>query len=179
MQEVFERYTDSVWTLFLTQGAVMNKLGWVDDVVADISSLETMLEEGWTPYEHAKKLRETLGLKGKEIPGAVSALTINDILFHHAEPAAHQTNRQGTHIALYETISEYDHPALNQFKIQMYRHGGGSLHDSADQTLLWARGSSSEQILDNHLLKNTSSILPLIGQVASHCPWTHTNCWIE
>ena len=143
MQEVFERYTDSVWTLFLTQGAVMNKLGWVDDVVADISSLETMLKEGWTPYEHAKKLRETLGLKGKEIPGAVSALTINDILFHHAEPAAHQTNRQGTHIALYETISEYDHPALNQFKIQMYRHGGGSLHDSADQTLLWARGSSS------------------------------------
>lgn len=143
MQEVFDRYTNSVWTLFLTQGAVMNKLGWVDDVVADISSLETMLEEGWTPYEHAKKLRETLGLKGKEIPGAVSALTINDILFHHAEPAAHQTNRQGTHIALYETISEYNHPALNQFKIQMYRHGGGSLHDSADQTLLWARGSSS------------------------------------
>jgi hypothetical protein len=143
MQEVFKRYTNSVWTLFLTQGAVMNKLGWVDDVVADISSLETMLEEGWTPYQHAKKLRETLGLKGKEIPGAVSALTINDILFHHAEPAAHQTNRQGTHIALYETISEYDHPALNQFKIQMYRHGGGSLHDSADQTLLWARGSSS------------------------------------
>lgn len=143
MQEVFDRYTNSVWTLFLTQGAVMNKLGWVDDVVADISSLETMLEEGWTPYEHAKKLRDALGLKGKEIPGAVSALTINDILFHHAEPAAHQTNRQGTHIALYETISEYNHPALNQFKIQMYRHGGGSLHDSADQTLLWARGSSS------------------------------------
>ena len=64
--------------------------------------------------------------KGESIPEAISALTMNDILFHHAEPAAHQANRDGHLLELYKTISTQHHPALNEFKIQMYRYGGES-----------------------------------------------------
>lgn len=142
MEEVFSRYKASVWTLFLTQGAVLEKLGWLDKSLTKKWDLQGMLNPGWTPYEHAVQLRHQ-AKKGESIPGAISALTMNDILFHHAEPAAHQADRDGNLLELHKTISTQRHPGLNEFKMQMYRYGGESLHGSEDQRLLWARGSSS------------------------------------
>ena len=142
MEEVFSRYKSSVWTLFLTQGAVLKELGWLENDLAQAWNFKGMLDTGWSPYERANTLSKNVK-KGESIPGAISALTMNDILFHHAEPAAHQANRDGHLLELHKTISTQHHPALNEFKIQMYRYGGESLHDSEDQRLLWARGSSS------------------------------------
>jgi len=142
MEEVFYRYKSSVWTLFLTQGAVLKELGWLEKHLANTWDFSGMLDTGWSPYEHADTLRKKVK-KGDSIPGAISALTMNDILFHHAEPAAHQADRDGHLLELHRTISSQPHPALNEFKLQMYRYGGESLHGSDDQRLLWARGSSS------------------------------------
>ena len=122
--------------------AVLKELGWLENDLAQAWNFKGMLDTGWSPYERANTLSKNVK-KGESIPGAISALTMNDILFHHAEPAAHQANRDGHLLELHKTISTQHHPALNEFKIQMYRYGGESLHDSEDQRLLWARGSSS------------------------------------
>lgn len=142
MEEVFNRYKSSVWTLFLTQGAVLKEFGWLEENLAETWDFKGMLNTGWSPYERADTLRKNVK-KGDSIPGAISALTMNDILFHHAEPAAHQADRDGHLLELHKTISTQRHLALNEFKMQMYRYGGDSLHESEDQRLLWARGSSS------------------------------------
>ena len=54
---VFDRYINSTWTLFLTQGAIMEKLGWIKPEI----DLKPMLDEGWSGYEHATKLKDEFG----------------------------------------------------------------------------------------------------------------------
>ena len=140
MQEVFNRYQLSTWTLFLTQGAVLEKLGW--SKTRPDWNLSEMLKPGWAPYEHASKHMADHGA-GDLIPGALTALVLNDVLFHHGEPAAHKADADGNRLNLQKTIQKIDSTMYNDLRMQMYRHGGYSLQDSIDQPLLWARGSSA------------------------------------
>ena len=166
MEEVFSRYKSSVWTLFLTQGAVLKELGWLEKDLTKAWDFKGMLDTGWSPYERANTLSKNVK-KGDSIPGAISALTMNDILFHHAEPAAHQADRDGHLLELHKTITTHHHPALNEFKMQMYRYGGDSLHDSEDQRLLWARGSSSGANSGNPAAQQH------LDDLANHWPGLH------
>ena len=141
MEEVFERYKVSTWTLFLTQGAVFEKLGWLKSNPS--WKLDQMLGQGWKPYHYAAKHMN--GHKqGEEIPGALTALVLNDVLFHHGEPAAHKEDANGNRLNLHASIARVsNNKSFEDFRLQMYRHGGYSLQSSPDQPLLWARGSSS------------------------------------
>jgi len=141
MEEVFERYKISTWTLFLTQGAVFEKLGWANSNPS--WKLDQMLTSGWEPYIHAG-LHMNDHKQGKEIPGALTALVLNDVLFHHGEPAAHKEEANGSRLNLHASISRVlQTKSFEDLRVQMYRHGGYSLQSSPDQPLLWARGSSS------------------------------------
>ena len=134
----FERYINATETLFLTQGAVMQKLGWLKETVLDLSS---MLGEGWSGYEHASKLIAKLYEDGPKIPGAITALVITDTLFHHAEPSAHRTeDTQGLQTPLYNTMTKPHGP--NKIQFRTYTSGNGGLKASPDAPLLWSRGSS-------------------------------------
>ena len=141
MVEVFERYKISTWTLFLTQGAVFEKLGWMNSNPS--WKLDQMLTSGWKPYIHAG-LHMNDHKQGKVIPGALTALVLNDVLFHHGEPAAHKEEANGNRLNLHASIDQVSQTkSFEDLRVQMYRHGGYSLQSSADQPLLWARGSSS------------------------------------
>ena len=137
---VFDRYINSTWTLFLTQGAIMEKLGWIKPEI----DLKPMLDEGWSGYEHATKLKDEFGKTWtKVIPGALTALVIADTLFHHAEPSAHRTEHgQGLDIPLHKTMTAVESKADN-ILFRQYTHGEGSIKNSPDAPLLWSRGSSS------------------------------------
>ena len=137
---VFDRYINSTWTLFLTQGAIMEKLGWIKPKF----DLKPMLDEGWSGYEHATKLKDEFGKTWtKVIPGALTALVIADTLFHHAEPSAHRTDHgQGLDIPLHKTMTAVESKADN-ILFRQYTHGEGSIKNSPDAPLLWSRGSSS------------------------------------
>ena len=140
-EATFERYVHSTWTLFLTQGAVMQKLGWIDDKL----DLEAMLGGGWTGYETSRELKKQWESDGeqKQIPGALTALVIGDTLFHHAEPAAHRADDgQGLEIPLPGTMKTVNSKS-NNILLRMYTTGGGALKQSPDAPLLWSRGSSS------------------------------------
>ena len=137
----FRRYIDSTWTLFLTQGAVMQKLGWIDEKI----DLEPMLGEGWAGYYSSVYLRQQWESDGglTQIPGALTALVIGDTLFHHAEPAAHRTDDgQGLETPLPQTMTSAKSKS-NNILFRMYTTGGGSLKNSPDAPLLWSRGSST------------------------------------
>ena len=136
----FDRYVNSTWTLFLTQGAIMEKLGWINPEI----DLKPMLGEGWSGYEHAAKLRDEFGRTwSKVIPGALTALVIADTLFHHAEPSAHRTEHgEGLDIPLHKTMRAVDSES-NNILFRQYTHGEGSIKNSPDAPLLWSRGSSS------------------------------------
>jgi len=137
----FRRYIDSTWTLFLTQGAVMQKLGWIDEKI----DLEPMLGEGWAGYYSSRDIRQLWEADGglKQIPGALTALVIGDTLFHHAEPAAHRTDEgQGLETPLPQTMTSAKSKS-NNILFRMYTTGGGSLKNSPDAPLLWSRGSST------------------------------------
>ena len=137
---VFDRYINSTWTLFLTQGAIMEKLGWIKPEI----ELKPMLGERWSGYEHAAKLKDEFGKTwSKVIPGALTALVIADTLFHHAEPSAHRTeDGQGLDIPLHKTMTAVESKSDN-ILFRQYTHGEGSIKGSPDAPLLWSRGSSS------------------------------------
>jgi hypothetical protein len=140
-EATFERYVHSTWTLFLTQGAVMQKLGWIDNK----PNLDSMLGSGWAGYESSRKIKKQWesDSKQKKIPGALTALVIGDTLFHHAEPAAHRTDDgQGLEIPLPDTMKIVKSKS-NKILLRMYTTGGGALKQSPDAPLLWSRGSSS------------------------------------
>lgn len=140
-EATFERYINSTWTLFLTQGAVMQKLGWIDNKL----NLKPMLEKGWAGYNNSRKIMKQWesDSEQKKIPGALTALVIGDTLFHHAEPAAHRTDDgQGLEIPLPETMTTVKSKS-NNIMFRMYATGAGSLKNSPDAPLLWSRGSSS------------------------------------
>jgi len=140
-EATFERYVHSTWTLFLTQGAVMQKLGWIDNK----PNLDSMLGSGWAGYESSRELKKQWESDGgqKQIPGALTALVIGDTLFHHAEPAAHRTDDgQGLEIPLPDTMKIVKSKS-NKILLRMYTTGGGALKQSPDAPLLWSRGSSS------------------------------------
>jgi hypothetical protein len=140
-EATFERYVHSTWTLFLTQGAVMQKLGWIDNK----PNLDSMLGSGWAGYENSRKIKKQWesDSKQKQIPGALTALVIGDTLFHHAEPAAHRTDDgQGLEIPLPDTMKTVKSKS-NNILLRMYTTGGGALKQSPDAPLLWSRGSSS------------------------------------
>ena len=141
MEEVFERYKVSTWTLFLTQGAIFEKLGWLKSTPS--WELSKMLSPGWEPYNYAGRYMD--GHKqGEEIPGALTALVLNDVLFHHGEPAAHKEDANGNRLNLHASMTRVSkNKSFEDLRLQMYRHGGYSLQSSPDQPLLWARGSSS------------------------------------
>jgi len=168
----FERYINSTWTLFLTQGAIMEKLGWIKPDV----DLEPMLEGGWSGYEHAKKMKKEFDVgRWGMIPGAITALVIADTLFHHAEPAAHRTDEgQGLRIPLNETMVSVN-SKNNNILFRQYTPGGGNLKGSPDAPLLWSRGSSSgassgNPTAESHLEGLTKSWPGLRRIVHGHTP---------
>ena len=136
----FQRYVNSTWTLFLTQGAVMQKLGWLDTKM----KLSPMLEAGWSGYTHSRLIKSEFEKSSEvTIPGALTALVIGDSLFHHAEPAAHRTDDgQGLVNPLPKSMKTVDSKS-NNILIRMYSSGHGSLKKSPDAPLLWSRGSST------------------------------------
>ena len=169
----FERYVNSTWTLFLTQGAVLEKLGWIQTEI----NLSPMLEEGWAGYTESQKILDKYGetLLQKEIPGALTALVIGDTLFHHAEPAAHSPkDGQGLNIPLSKSMTQAN-SEYNNILLKMYSSGKGSLKNSPDAPLLWARGSSSGAATGNpasesHLEELTRSWQGLQRIVHGHTP---------
>ena len=138
-RETFDRYINATQTLFLTQGAVMQKLGWLNDFTHDLSP---MLGLGWSGYINAtdiiKKLNDS---KESIIPGALTALVIGDTLFHHAEPSAHRSEgTQGLKTPLFHIMTKPLGP--NNISFKNYVSGNGALKASPDAPLLWSRGSS-------------------------------------
>ena len=141
----FNRYLNSTWALFLTQAAVLQKLGWFDSEL-DFSK---MLDDGWAAYINCVELKERIEKSAQkkaeiEIPGVISALLIGDTLFHHAEPSAHRpVEGQGLKVPLDESMSIVSNSPLGNISFKFYQDGSGKLQGSPDSPLLWSRGSSS------------------------------------
>ena len=104
----------------LDAGAVLKELGWLENDLAQAWNFKGMLDTGWSPYERATHFQNVK--KGESIPGAISALTMNVLLFH-AQNLQPQANRDG-HLLEPKNHHHTAPPALNEFKIQMYQYGG-------------------------------------------------------
>ena len=82
---VFESYRESTLLLFLTQGAVQQKMLGVDHGLTE-EEIDKLLSAGWSSYQAASEIGQRFCTEGVDFPGAFIALVFGDSLFHHGEP---------------------------------------------------------------------------------------------